>query len=141
MSMYMRCDGERVKKGIKAKGKHIMDVSFELGRSHSYLSNCLSNGYLPDKELRYICAKYGIPYHEVKRGYEYGNVTKYVSERTRDKVRREAREQAEAEVNARPEAEVAETITTDAKIELILKNMQTLNEMMGEIIRRLERAK
>ena len=125
MSKYMRVDGVMVKKALKSKGLKLVDVSAELGKSHSYLSNCLSQGYLDDKELRFLCAKYGISYYEVRRGWAYGNVTKYDNKNNKKPV--EVEEKA---------PEVVPDMSTDAKIDLILRNLVELNTMMSELIRR-----
>ena len=53
MKNYMLCDGVMVRTALKKKGLKLTDISKEIGKSHSYLSNCLSQGYLDDGELRY----------------------------------------------------------------------------------------
>lgn len=137
MKKYMMCDGVMVKKGIKAKGARLDDVSAELGRSHAYLSNCLSQGYLQEHELKYICAKYEIPYADVKRGYAKGTVTLYKSVRTKDKLRAEAKAAKLAEADKKEIKPEAKPVTElDEKIDLILSSMETLNRLMVEILRR-----
>ena len=128
MSNYTYVDGEAIKKALKEKGIKQVDVSEELGKSHAWLSNCLSQGYLDDKDLRYICVKYGIPYYDVKRAWAKGNVTTYKSVRTADKLRAERKAR---EVDAQNNG-----MSTDEKMDLILRNMLELNKMMAELIRR-----